>query len=221
MAQEPEIRLNKEFVAKHKTTLILLAVGVSFLICVAAISAQNASSVYIPSDQNEQQVDEQAESDDSSKDDVTDKEPEPTIWIHVSGAVVHEGLYELGESSRINDAIEAAGGLVDDATLADINLAQKLVDGQKVYVPHEGEVTQTQEGSDGSVSASNSATGLININTASQNELEQLSGIGPSTAEAIVKDREAHGAFASPEDIMRVSGIGPKKFEKIKDEICV
>lgn len=221
MAQEPEVRLNKEFVVKHKTTLILIAVGVCFLICLAVISARNASSVYLPSNQDEQKLEAQQESDDSSKAHAEEKEPENTIWIHVSGAVVHEGLFELGESSRINDAIEAAGGLVEDATLDDINLAQKLVDGQKVYVPHEGEVIQTQEGGDASDLASSSATGLININTASQSELEQLSGVGPSTAEAIVKDREANGAFASPEDIMRVSGIGPKKFEKIKDEICV
>ncbi len=147
-----------------------------------------------------------------------------TIVVDVSGAVVSPGVYELGEGARVSDAIEAAGGLSGDADVSTLNRASKVSDGMKITVPSQGQ--QASSGSSDNVgTASSRATaqtsGLVNINTATVDELQALSGVGPSTAQAIVEDREKNGLFASVEDLMRVSGIGEKKFAKIKDSICV
>jgi len=101
---------------------------------------------------------------------------------------------------------------------ASINRASILQDGQKVYVPKVGEAPQASGSATGAA-----ATGgtLVNINTATVEDLDGLPGVGEATAQAIVDDREANGAFASIEDLMRVSGIGEKKFEKLRDLICV
>lgn len=144
----------------------------------------------------------------------------PTIVVHVDGAVNSPGVYELsGSVARINDAIALAGGLTSEADTSTINLAAQLGDGQKVHVPRAGEVVESV--SVDTSSSAEPAASLININTATEQELQQLSGVGESTASAIVEDREANGPFASPEDLMRVSGIGEKKFAKMKEKICV
>lgn len=147
------------------------------------------------------------------------------VVVDVSGAVVASGVYELEEGSRVQDAIQAAGGLQAEADISGINRASKLVDGQKLYIPLVGETVAVETVVTGSDSASGSyeSTGnaLVNINTAGLEELQTLSGVGPSTAQAIIDDRTQNGAFASIEDIMRVSGIGEKKFAKIQGSICV
>ena len=146
--------------------------------------------------------------------------------IDVSGAVAKPGVYKLGaDDARVTDAIEAAGGLSDDADRARINLAQKLNDGEKVYVPRIGEDlgidSQLASKLPAESSLDTSHRGLVNINTADETTLQTLSGVGEATAKAIIKERETNGAFESPEDLMRVSGIGEKKFAKLKDDICV
>lgn len=154
--------------------------------------------------------------------------PEVTRYIvHVDGAVGAPGVVELeGEDLRVTDAIERAGGLLDDADTTSLNLAEPLVDGVKIHVPHEGE----QEGPDmtssatqwtGTSGTTGAPQGLVNLNTATSEQLETLPGIGEATAAHIIEDREAHGPFASAEDLMRVSGIGEKKFERVKDLVCV
>lgn len=146
--------------------------------------------------------------------------------VDVSGAVAKPGVYKLGtDDARVTDAIEAAGGLSDDADRTRINLAQKLNDGEKVYVPRIGEDTgidsQLTSKLPAESSLDTSHRGLVNINTADETTLQTLSGVGEATAKAIIKERETNGAFESPEDLMRVSGIGEKKFAKLKDDICV
>ena len=146
------------------------------------------------------------------------------LIVDVSGAVLNPGVYELKEGSRVDDAIQAAGGLSEDADTSALNRASLLSDGMKITVPRQGEAAR--EGSpavgDAQVpSDASTAKSLININTASSEELQTLNGVGPSTAEAIIADREENGLFATTEDLMRVSGIGDKKFAKIKDAICV
>lgn len=146
------------------------------------------------------------------------------LIVDVSGAVLNPGVYELKEGARVDDAIQAAGGLSEDADTSALNRASLLSDGMKITVPHQGEVAQDSSSAAGSAQVSSgapTAKSLININTASSEELQSLSGVGPSTAEAIIADREENGLFASVEDLMRVSGIGEKKFAKIKDSICV
>lgn len=167
------------------------------------------------------------------------EQPAARYIVHVDGAVTTPGVIELtGDDVRVGDAVEAAGGLSEDADTSTVNLAEPLVDGSKIHVPHRGELeevrpTQTQEppsgqtgdaagqGGQASETTSPESGGLVNINTATSEELQTLSGVGEATARAIIEEREANGPFTSPEDIMRVSGIGEKKFAKIAGSICV
>ena len=141
------------------------------------------------------------------------------LLVHVDGAVNAPGVYELLGGSRVNDAVSAAGGLREDADTTAINLAAAVTDGEKIHVPAVGELMTTPPADENGLGVSNSA--LININTADVAELDELPGVGESTARAIVEDREANGPFATPEDLMRVSGIGEKKFAKLEAMICV
>lgn len=141
------------------------------------------------------------------------------LVVHVDGAVAVPGVYELAlDAPRVNDAVEAAGGLLPEADTAQMNLAAELADGQKVHVPYAGE-SLADEGDASAMGMTDS--GLININSATATELQGLSGVGEATARAIVEDRESNGPFTSIEDLMRVSGIGEKKFQKLRGQICV
>ncbi|MBP3883701.1 MAG: ComEA family DNA-binding protein [Olsenella sp.] len=154
----------------------------------------------------------------------------PTVVVHVDGAVVSPGVFELeGDALRLRDAVDAAGGLAPEADTTGLNLAERVSDGQKVHVPAWGESAAFSSGG-AQTGAASGATGdassaavprLVNINTATADELQALSGVGEATARAIVEDRSSNGPFVSPEDLMRVSGIGEKKFEKLKGSICV
>lgn len=162
-------------------------------------------------------------------------QPTTCVFVHVDGAVACPGVYEVeGAPPRVNDAVVLAGGLAEGADTSTINLAAPITDGQKVHVPTAEEVAQLgaeQTGWDAGqvgdasaadpVAGTTSAGGLININAASEEELRQLPGVGEATARAIVEDRARNGSFAVPEDLMRVSGIGQKKFDKMRDLVCV
>lgn len=141
-----------------------------------------------------------------------------TIVVYICGAVKESKVITLSENSRICDAIDAVGGLLEDADLTNINLAYVLEDGEKIYIPHKGEeVLDTST----SYTTNNSASNKININRASQTELETIPGIGPSTALKIINYRNENGKFNSIEDIKNVSGIGDSKFNNIKEYITV
>lgn len=151
--------------------------------------------------------------------------PPPTalpIVVHVTGAVANPGVYRVPQGSRVEDVIEKAGGVVDQADLERINLASSLQDGQQVHVPdqedqsrlpHLGSQTDSQPGGEAELFP-------ININTASREELERLPGVGPVTAGKIIAYRE-ETPFERIEDIQKVSGIGPATFEKLRDLIFV
>ena len=147
------------------------------------------------------------------------------VYVDVDGAVVTPGVYRLREGARVAQAIDAAGGLTPEADVAGLNRASKVVDGQKIYVPHVGE-QQTVDavagsGPGGASAGTSVVSDLVNINTANAAELQTLSGVGPSMAQSIIDERTQNGPFTSIEDLMRVSGIGEKKFAKIKDCICI
>lgn len=145
---------------------------------------------------------------------------EPVLLVvHVDGAVAAPGVYALPEGSRANDAVAAAGGLVEGADTSGVNLAAPVSDGEKLHVPLEGE-TASAEAPAGS-GGGEATAGPVNINVAGVEELDELPGVGEATARAIVEDREKNGPFSAPEDLMRVSGIGEKKFERIAGLICV
>ena len=144
--------------------------------------------------------------------------PTPTtINVYVSGAVNKPDVYALPLNSIVKEAIAAAGGATADADLDRINLALRLSDQMQVYVPRKGEAAPPPNG--GSTPAA--STGKININTATVEELDQLYGIGPSLAKAIVDYRTANGPFKTIEEINDVKGIGDALFAKIKDSITV
>ena len=146
-----------------------------------------------------------------------------TIFVHVSGAVANPGLYEVAKGARVADTIQAAGGLTEEAAPDSVNLARVVDDGEQIRV-----ATQVPSGESGGGVATDagmqadSAAGMpVNINIATKEQLESLPGVGESTAAKIVADRQANGSFKTIEDLKRVSGIGDKKFESLRDLICV
>lgn len=144
------------------------------------------------------------------------------LSVHVVGAVATPGLYELPEGSRIKEAIDAAGGMADDAEQGSVNLARALTDGEQIVVASKNAPVSSAAASTAAGASSGSAvSGKVNINTADAATLTSLSGIGEATAQKIIADREKNGPFKTTKDITRVSGIGDKKYEAIKDSITV
>jgi len=133
------------------------------------------------------------------------------LTVYVAGAVNHPGVVLLEEGDRVIDAIEAVGGPLPEADLEALNLAQAVQDGQKIAVPVKG------PGNVPAVPDAGYGADKINLNTADQNELEELPGIGPTLAERIIAYREKKGGFSSADELKQVSGIGDKKFEEIRD----
>jgi len=157
-------------------------------------------------------------------------QPPPTeapLVVDVAGAVPRPGVYEFPAGARVKDAVQAAGGLLAEADKASINLAAPLQDGQRLEVPYLSglEPTQAPFSSFSSNPAGGSRVGspaeLIDINSATAEELETLPGIGSTLAQAIIDYRNEFGPFFAIEDIMFVDGIGPETFEAIKDLITV
>lgn len=161
-----------------------------------------------------------------SKDSSTEKEvkEEPLeqdlITVDVKGAVKSPGIYDLPVGSRVNDAVQKAGGLTEQADSKVLNLAQKVSDEALVYVPTKGEELASQQAGSGPTS-STSKDKKINLNKASLEELKQVKGLGGKRAQDIIDHREANGKFKSVDELKKVSGIGAKTIEKLKDYVTV
>ena len=158
------------------------------------------------------------------------KEASPQMMVHVDGAVKSPGLYALQMANpRVNDAIQIAGGLTEDANGQGINLAAPVEDGQKIYIPKKGEepppeIQQPEQNKATSNKQTNTKRDkktVVDINRATVEELTKLQGVGEGLAKRIVADRQKNGPFKTTEDLMRVSGIGQKKFDQLKDNIRV
>lgn len=147
------------------------------------------------------------------------KAPVPTMFVHVSGAVARPGLYELKTGLRTADAIEAAGGVTEAGDADALNLASLINDGQKIYVPAQGEAPKDM-GSSGGGSTGGEAQ-KISLNTAAAEELETLDGIGPVLAKRIIDWRTRKGRFSSIGQLDEVEGIGAKKLSLIKDHVTL
>lgn len=150
------------------------------------------------------------------------------IYVHVAGEVSNPGMYELKHDARVSDAIDAGGGLTENADQLSINLARQVTDGEQIvvqtYIEAEPGNSKSTDASDSGLPSSSNTEVLsskVNINTASASELITLDGIGESTAAKIIAYRQANGSFASIEEIKKVSGIGDRKYEAIKDRITV
>ena len=153
----------------------------------------------------------------------------PPVIIHIAGAVKNPGVYQLKSTDRIVDAVKIAEGATEEANLDLINLAAILKDGQKIIIPYK---TYSETGEEINTNTHNNAESMyysspvstsakININTANANMLQTLPGIGPVLSERIIEHRNQNGLFGMIDDIMDVSGIAEKKYEGIKDLICV
>lgn len=192
-------------------------------------------------EKNEEKVDEEEEKIDDSEEE-NNIETENKIFVYVTGEVVNPGIAMLNENSRIIDAINSAGGITNNANISKINLAYVLKDGMKVSIPSKEDLKKdsnfeyiTMSSGDGknddtsenqnSLSSKTDKNitnkSMVNINTATQTELETLPGIGPSTALKIINYRNENGKFSSIDEIKNVNGIGDSKFENIKKYITV
>ena len=154
--------------------------------------------------------------------------PDAKIAVHVAGAVTHPGVVELAAGSRVIDAVEAVGGALADGDLDRLNLAAKLADGQRVYVAKVGQADPgvaagdggTVAGGDGA-SAAPGTGAKVNLNTATQAQLEELPGIGPTYAQSILAERQRRGGFQSVNDLRSVRGIGDKRFAELAPLVTV
>lgn len=138
-----------------------------------------------------------------------------TVYVYVCGAVRTPGVVEVPEGSRAAEALELAGGMTTEADPFYVNLAESVTDGQKLYFPTASEAEELE------AAGKAAEEGLVNINTASAEELCTLPGIGASRAADIVRYREKNGAFQTKEDIMKVSGIKQNAYDKLCDRITV
>ena len=143
----------------------------------------------------------------------------PLLVVHVVGAVHNPGLYRLPQGSRINDAVERAGGVTRKAEVALVNLAAPLADGTQIVVPARAPPPPA-----GSVAADktspNAPAGPVHLNTATLEELDALAGVGPVTAQKILDYRAEHGAFASVDELDAIPGIGPKRLAELRDLVA-
>ncbi|RHT42717.1 hypothetical protein DW779_07930 [Clostridium sp. AM30-24] len=147
------------------------------------------------------------------------------IYVYICGEVINPGVYELSGDSRIYEAVDAAGGFTENAARECVNLASKVSDGMQITIYNREEAASLQADSasvDGNAGKSGtSGSGLVNLNTATKEELMTLKGIGESKAEDIIRYREKSGGFKKIEDIMKISGIKENGFQKIRDSITV
>ena len=198
--------INREFLAEKKKLIIGIAAILIALICVAG--------VYISGDSG----DEIADSSVSGTQELEAEAVPSEIIVDISGAVKCDTVATLAYGARVEDAIKAAGGVTEDADLSGINRAAVLTDGEKIYIPSEGEI---KKDASYSVDTSTADDGLININEATSEELQVLTGVGPVTAEKIISYRTTYGKFSKVEDLKEVNGIGAKTFEQIRPYIKV
>lgn len=204
----------------NKKVIIVIIIVTIIIILFYEKSIKNKDFIEINTDLNIMQTEENIIEDESKR----------KIIIYITGEIQKEGVYELKENSRISDAIEMAGGLKEDADIEDINLAQVLEDENKIYIPNKNikkdnknnmSKNTTETTKKENTMTQNIQNTKININTATQTELETLPGIGPSTALKIVNYRKEKGKFKNIQDIKNVNGIGDSKFNKIKDLIKI
>lgn len=141
--------------------------------------------------------------------------------MHVLGAVANPGLVTLAAGARVLDAVAAAGGLTEDADLSTVNLARPVTDGEQLAVPRVGEPLSPPPAAGSGAAASGFSASTVNLNTATQSDLETLPRIGPALASRILDWRTANGRFTSPADLLAITGIGQKLFDGLKDRVTV
>lgn len=213
------INIYKKYIEKNKKYVII---GLIFCILIIAIIIVKQFDT-----EEKETLDLISIEENTENTETVEEEEDYKIVIHITGEVNNEGIIEIKEGGRISDAIEEAGGLTKEADLERVNLAYELEDGQKIYIPNKKDkdieeyVTEGVEDIVLPDELSKAGDGLVNINKASSEELQELDGIGEALAENIIAYRENNGKFKNIEDIKNVSGIGDSKYEKIKDNIKI
>lgn len=154
---------------------------------------------------------------------VNDGDSATTLAVHAAGAFANPGLYELPAGARVAQLVEAAGGAAPGALLDALNLAAKLNDGERIYLPRAGEVPVDAMAGGSTVGTSNTASssGVVDLNSASLEQLDALPGVGPSTAQAILDYRQEKGRFRSVEELLEVRGIGEAKLAALRRRVRV
>ena len=138
------------------------------------------------------------------------------VYVHVAGAVARPGVYRVRPGGRVADVVDAAGGPSGDADVDQLNLAAKVGDGERVYVPRRGEVVPVAAGGAGAESG-----GAVDLNTATLEQLDDLPGVGPATAQAILDYRQEHGRFGQVQELLEVRGIGEAKLADLRARVRV
>lgn len=215
-----------EFIKKLNNTQKIILIILIALICgIIAYAVMSNNSEY-----EEQDILEQNTIENKIENNIENEKRK--IVIHITGQVKNPGLVYLDEGARIADAIKEAGGSTKDAALDKVNLAYVLEDGQKIYIPNKNEkiseiqyiITDSGENvlkDTGKESNVKGGIKKVNINSANQEELETLPGVGPSLAVRIIEYRNSNGKFEKVEDVQNVKGIGDSKFTNIKEYICI
>ena len=188
--------------------------GLSVVLILACTGCKSRAVLYDSEETAEVQEETQEKGSDAGPD-TGQEETLEKICVYVCGEVKNPGVYELEAGARVAEAVEAAGGMTEEAAESRLNLAEHMTDGQKIEVPSKEQEEQLKE------EAFGQGSGLVNLNTASAEQLTTLRGIGETKAEDILNYREAHGGFRSIEELMQIPGIKERVFEKIKDQITV
>ena len=185
-----------EFVSKYKSYIIIVVILITS--CISLIFENNKSSNSFSINDNEL------------------VKKEGLIAIYITGEVNNPGVYYIEDGMRLNDIVELCGGFKDTADLSEVNLAEKLNDSDKIFIPKI--VSDNYE--EINLEENNDDSEKVNINTANKTQLKELDGIGDTLADNIIKYRN-NTKFKSIEDILNVDGIGQAKYEKIKEYICI
>lgn len=220
---------------KQFLIIIVIFLFMFFIIFIYFFKIYNSNYEYIDSENILENISETI-SNESIDTKISNETEFEYIVVHITGAINTPGIVKLPIASRISDAINEAGGLTSDANITSINLAYKLEDGQKIYIPYISDnsnsiISENYITSDpgyniilentSSINNNYSNIDLVNINIATQTELETIPGIGPSTALKIIQYRNENGKFVNIEDIKNINGIGESKFENIKNYITI
>ncbi|WP_294973777.1 helix-hairpin-helix domain-containing protein [uncultured Leuconostoc sp.] len=204
----------KDKLASHKIWLMLG--GVFFMGLIAIIAIKQPKDAEVPPAYSMSSTSNSAASPVTSA-----KVNDVVVMIDVKGAVKNPGVYDIANSPRAQTAIAKAGGLTQEADTLQLNLAEKLSDGQMLYVPVIGEVRSNKVAIGQQATESSQVMTKINLNTATAAELQTLEGIGEKKAEQIIAYREAHDNFKTIDEIKEVSGIGAKRFETLQDKLTI